>query len=78
MKLPSTAAIHPVFHLLQLKKMLGEYTTVQPTTKYITENHEWKAIPDVVYGYQKNKAGGLGSFTKLERIAKARGNVGDL
>ncbi|TYK29109.1 ty3-gypsy retrotransposon protein [Cucumis melo var. makuwa] len=57
-ELPSSVAIHPVFHVSQLKKMLGVHVAVQPITPYVTENHEWKAIPDEVYRYQKNKVGG--------------------
>ena len=58
LELPNTAAIHPVFHVSQLKKMLGEHNETQQDIPYITENHEWRAILVEVYGYLKNKMGG--------------------
>ncbi|XP_050939335.1 uncharacterized protein LOC127148944 [Cucumis melo] len=52
--LPSIAAIHPVFHVFQLKRVLGDHTQVQQLDSYLTENHEWMTQPDEVYGYRKN------------------------
>lgn len=57
LELSSTAAIHPVFHVLQLKKVLGEHSEVQQDIPYMPKNHEWKAISGEVYGYLKNKVG---------------------
>ncbi|KAA0062227.1 Transposon Ty3-I Gag-Pol polyprotein [Cucumis melo var. makuwa] len=54
LELPSTAVIHPVFHVSQLKRALGDHTQVQQLDFYLTENHEWMTQPDEVYGYRKN------------------------
>lgn len=40
LKLPDTTSIHPVFHVSQLRKMMGEHQQVQLEMPYITENHE--------------------------------------
>ena len=58
LELPNIAAIHPVFHVSQLKKMLGEHNEAQQDIPYMTENHEWRAIPKKVYGYLEYKVGG--------------------
>ena len=47
-----SAAIHPVFHVFHLKKVIGEHSTAHPFILYISENHEWMALPEEVY--QKN------------------------
>ncbi|TYK03716.1 putative retroelement pol polyprotein [Cucumis melo var. makuwa] len=52
--LPSIAAIHPVFHVSQLKRALGDHTQVQQLDSYLIENHEWMTQPDEVYRYKKN------------------------
>ncbi|KAA0051188.1 ty3-gypsy retroelement transposase [Cucumis melo var. makuwa] len=52
--LPSIAAIHPVFHVSQLKRALGDHTQVQQLDSYLTENHEWMTQLDEVYRYRKN------------------------
>ncbi|TYK26445.1 histone-lysine N-methyltransferase ASHR1 isoform X5 [Cucumis melo var. makuwa] len=57
LELPNDTSIHPIFHVSQLKKLVGEHTNIQPTIQYVNENYEWKAKPEEVLGYQKNKAG---------------------
>lgn len=54
LELPATTPIHPVFHVFQLKKMIGDYTKVQQLLPYVTENLEWMTAPDEVIGYRKN------------------------
>ncbi|KAA0067390.1 Retrotransposable element Tf2 [Cucumis melo var. makuwa] len=55
--LPSNTSIHPVFHVSQLKKFLGDKAALQPTIQYVNENLEWQAQSEETLGYQKNKAG---------------------
>ncbi|TYK02489.1 transposon Tf2-1 polyprotein isoform X1 [Cucumis melo var. makuwa] len=72
LELPPSVAIHPVFHVSQLKKMLGEHTKVHQLVPYVYETHEWRAIPEEVFGYQKNCSTGIvGSADQLEGIATA-------
>ncbi|TYK00065.1 transposon Tf2-1 polyprotein isoform X1 [Cucumis melo var. makuwa] len=54
LELPSTAATHPVFHVSQLKRALGDHTRLQQLDSYLTKNHKWMTQPDKVYGYRKN------------------------
>ncbi|KAA0054635.1 reverse transcriptase [Cucumis melo var. makuwa] len=56
LELPENTSIHPVFHVSQLKKLMGEHSNVQPTIQYVNENFEWKAQLEEILGYQKNKA----------------------
>ncbi|KAA0066241.1 ty3-gypsy retroelement transposase [Cucumis melo var. makuwa] len=46
-----------VFHVSQLKKMIGEHTEVHQIVSYISETHGWKAVPEEVFGYRKNSSG---------------------
>ena len=55
LELPTSATIHPIFHISQLKKAFGECTNKEELVPFLTENHEWLAVPDEVYGYQKNE-----------------------
>ena len=48
---------HPVFHVSQLKKVISPHKENKDEIPMLTENYEWKAVPDEVYGYLKNKAG---------------------
>ena len=57
LELPPTATIHHVFHVLELKRALGERQNSQEIAPYMIENHEWILVPDEVYGYQKNDQG---------------------
>ncbi|TYK19390.1 Transposon Ty3-I Gag-Pol polyprotein [Cucumis melo var. makuwa] len=57
LELPPSATIHPVFHISQLKRAFGDCQNPQESAPYMTENHEWLAIPDEAYGYQKDAKG---------------------
>ncbi|TYK28129.1 Transposon Ty3-G Gag-Pol polyprotein [Cucumis melo var. makuwa] len=56
LELPSTAAIHPVFHVSQLKKAVGNIKETQPLDPYVNECHEWITQLEEVYAYRKNQA----------------------
>ena len=57
LELPENSTIHPVFHVSQLKKVLGEHKEDKHDVPCLIENHEWRDIPEEVYSYSKNKAG---------------------
>ncbi|KAA0059954.1 retrotransposon polyprotein [Cucumis melo var. makuwa] len=57
LELPPTATIHPVFHISQLKGAFGDCQNPQDLAPYMTETHEWLAVPDEAFGYQKNTKG---------------------
>ena len=55
LELPNTTAIHPLFHVSQLKKLVGPHENLQPTIQYINEKFEWKSVPEDVLEYRQNK-----------------------
>ncbi|KAL4030268.1 hypothetical protein IC575_008504 [Cucumis melo] len=57
LELPKGALIHPVFHVSQLKKLVGEHTDIQPTIQQLDENFVWKTYPVEAIDYRRNKAG---------------------
>lgn len=59
LELPISASIYLVFHVSQLKQVIGEHKEVHQLTPYISENHEWVAGPEEVFGYCKNPSTGV-------------------
>lgn len=57
LELSEAASIHLVFHVSQLKKVMGEHRVGISEGPYLTANHEWRAVPEETYGYLRNKAG---------------------
>lgn len=55
LQLLDEATIHPVFHVSQLKKALGDNHRVQPNTPMLTEEFEWKAQPKRLFGYRQSE-----------------------
>lgn len=54
LELPPSASIHPVFHVSQLNAVLGEHSEAHQVVPYLSENHEWMAKPEEVYGCREN------------------------
>ena len=46
--LPSTASIHYVFHVSQLKQALTSTTPIESSPPAFTNDFEWEAIPKVI------------------------------
>lgn len=42
-----------IFHVSQLKKVIGQHQVVQTTTPNLSKMFEWVTLPEV-YGYRKN------------------------
>ncbi|KAA0057099.1 peroxidase 64 [Cucumis melo var. makuwa] len=59
LELPPSVSIRPVFHVSQLKGVLGKHSKIHQLDHFITENHEWVAKPEEVYGYRKNPMTGV-------------------
>ncbi|TYJ96446.1 Transposon Tf2-6 polyprotein [Cucumis melo var. makuwa] len=57
LELPEGALIHPVFHVSQLKKLVGEHTDVQPTLQQLNESFVWTTHPVEALDYRQTKAG---------------------
>lgn len=47
--LPKESMIHPVFHVSQLKKALGNHQSVQEEPPVLTDDFEWVACPEEVF-----------------------------
>ncbi|TYJ97524.1 transposon Tf2-1 polyprotein isoform X1 [Cucumis melo var. makuwa] len=57
LELPTDAAIHPVFHISQLRKFVSHQTNVLPTLQNVTEKFEWQSQPEEARNYRQDKLG---------------------
>ncbi|KAA0043239.1 transposon Tf2-1 polyprotein isoform X1 [Cucumis melo var. makuwa] len=57
LELPANTTIHPLFHVSQLRKLVGQHKNLQPTIQYVNENYEWKSVPEEAIAYRKTVAG---------------------
>ncbi|KAL0542645.1 hypothetical protein IC582_008834 [Cucumis melo] len=56
LQLPDNSRIHPVFHVSQLRKLVGQHENIQPTIQFVDENYTWKSEPEEVVEYRKTGA----------------------
>lgn len=54
LELPSEATIHPVIHVSQLKKFVGDMQIIQPRPPILTDNFEWLVEPKDIVGFHRN------------------------
>ncbi|KAA0042970.1 putative retroelement pol polyprotein [Cucumis melo var. makuwa] len=70
LELPSSAIIHPIFHVSRLKKELENHHQAQQLGPFINVNHEWLTRPKEILGYRRNPATKkLGGIRQLEESA---------
>ena len=68
LELPRITSIHRVFHVSQLKKLIGPHENAQPTIQHINVKFEWKSIPEEVLEYRQNKTEQWEVLTKWEGL----------
>ncbi|TYK23464.1 putative retroelement pol polyprotein [Cucumis melo var. makuwa] len=56
LQLPENSRIHSLFHVSQLRKMMGQHADSQPTIQFIDENYMWKSEPEEAIEYRKTRA----------------------
>lgn len=59
MELPLEASIHLVFHVSQLKKVVGDKHQVQSSTPNFSDLFEWVIEPEEAFGYGWNPSTGM-------------------
>ena len=57
LQLPLSASIHPVFHVSQLKKAVGDSTKVQPLPELLSEDMEWLVEPEDIKAIREGSSG---------------------
>ncbi|TYJ97181.1 Transposon Ty3-G Gag-Pol polyprotein [Cucumis melo var. makuwa] len=70
LELPDSTKIHPVFHVSQLRKLVGQHENLQPTIQFVNENYEWKSNPEEAVEYQKTVAGQWEVLVSWEGLPK--------
>ncbi|KAL0552135.1 hypothetical protein IC582_011232 [Cucumis melo] len=70
LELPDSSKIHPVFHISQLRKLVGQHENLQPTIQFVNENYEWKSIPEEAVEYRKTVAGQWEVLVSWEGLPK--------
>lgn len=66
--LPTTATIHPVFHVSMLRKALGQNQQPQPIPSILTADLEWQSNPEAVEGMRYNQKGTLEVLIKWQQL----------
>ncbi|KAL0556622.1 hypothetical protein IC582_005136 [Cucumis melo] len=66
LELPANTTIHPVFHVSQLRKLVGQHENLQPTIQFVNENYERKSVPEEAIDYRKTVAGQWEGLPKHE------------
>lgn len=56
LKLPAESSNHPVFHISQLKKVVGNSTVVKQLTPWVSADMKWITKPEEVYATRTNEA----------------------
>ncbi|PKU73061.1 hypothetical protein MA16_Dca019264 [Dendrobium catenatum] len=57
LKLPPTATIHPVFHVSQLRRVIGDYTASSELPATLTENLKVIMVPLELMGVRQKEEG---------------------
>nr|GEV27282.1 putative mitochondrial protein [Tanacetum cinerariifolium] len=68
LKLPDTASIHHVFHVSQLKKVVGDQVAETDFPKELTKDMEMRVQPQEVLGVREGKSTSMMSDMKIAHV----------